>query len=50
MKENIGKWIAIGVLVIFLFVIINGYILKVQEANEDKEIKDEIKRTRLNRI
>lgn len=49
MKENIGKWIAIFVLVIFLIIIIRGYILQVQESNEDKEIKGEILRTRLNR-
>ena len=49
MKQNIGKWIAIAVLVIFLFVIIRGYIVQLQESNEDKEIKDEIIRTRLTR-
>lgn len=49
MKQNIGKWITIAVLVVVLLILIRGYILKVYESNEDKEIKNEIKRTRLTR-
>lgn len=48
MKGNIGKWIAIIILVVLLVILIRGYILKVQEANEDKEIENEIKRAQLN--
>ena len=48
MKGNIGKWIAIILLVGLLVILIRGYILKVQESNEDKEIENEIRRTKLN--
>ena len=48
MKNNIGKWIAVVLLVILLIIIIRGYVLQLQESNEDKELHREILRTRLN--
>lgn len=49
MKQHWGKWLAIFVLVIFLIIIIRGYVLKLNEANEDKEVRQRILQTRLNR-
>lgn len=47
MKDNIGKWILVGLLVILLVIVIRGYILKLNEHSEDEEIKSEILRQRL---
>lgn len=38
MKENWGKWLVIALLIIFLIIVIRGYILQSEEAQEDKEI------------
>lgn len=50
---NIGKligWIAVALLVIFLIIVIRGYVLQLNEAQEDKEIRERLLQTRLNRI
>lgn len=42
MKQNWGKWLTIGLLLIFLIVLIRGYVLQSQEAQEDKEIRNRL--------
>lgn len=49
MKANWGKWLAIFVLVVLLIIIIRGYFLQANEAKEDKEIRQRLLQTRLNR-
>ena len=37
--KNWGKLLTILVLVIFLVIVIRGYVLQLQESNEDEEVR-----------
>lgn len=42
MKQNWGKLLTILILVIFLIIVIRGYVLQSQEASDDEQVRRNI--------